>query len=182
MSRKGKKTVISDDVIDRAKAVIGKLPYGDELLMALSVLLTGKCKLKCEEVGSILGVSVPTVIRMNGRFRKGKTIDSPQWGGDRRSILTPEIEREILADLETKAHNGQIILASQVQSAIEAKINRKISLQTAYNVLYRNGWRKVMPDKEHPRGDKEKREEFKKKLFPRRWKWLPSEPSIKIVH
>lgn len=175
MSRKGKRAVFNENVIGRARSVIGSASYGDELIMAISVMLTGVLKLTGEQVGSVLGVSVSTVVRMNDRFRKEETKKTNEWGGDRRSILSPAMETEILSEMEVLARGGQIVLAAQVKSAIEAKTGTEISLQTAYNVLHRAGWRKVMPDKEHPKGDNDKREEFKKKRSRRRWIWQPSQ-------
>jgi len=119
----------------------------------------------------VIGVAPSTVIRMNGRFRRAKQNATTSWGGDRRSIMKVDETAEVLKTLETQASKGEVVVVNQVKVALEEKRGKHISLQTAYNILYRHGWRKVKPDKEHPKSDPEKQEEFKKKHFPRRYIW-----------
>jgi transposase len=162
MARRGKRTVFDSDAIARARAVFDKLSYGDEVLAATSVLLAGVLKLSGEQIGSILGVSVATVVRMNKRFRDSGTAAHGKWGGLRNQAVPREIEGELMAGLEASAAEGRIVSAAQVRAVVEAKRGKAVSLQTAYNILKRHGWRKVVPDKSHPKGDKEARENFKK--------------------
>jgi transposase len=173
MGRQGKRAVFEPDVIVRARTVVDSVSYGDQTLAAVSVLLAEVLKLTGEQIGAVLGVSVPTVVRMNERFRKSETNESNNWGGVRHEVLPMDLECEVMAGLEDMAGKGQIVVARQLKLAIEEKRGSSISLQTAYNILHRQGWRKVMPDKVHPKSDMEKQENFKKKSFRKRWLWLP---------
>ncbi len=172
MGRQGKRAVFDPDVIARAKSVVDRVGYGDQTLAAVSVLLTEVLKLTGEQIGAVLGVSVPTVVRMNERFRKSETKSSNNWGGIRHEVLPREVEREVVAGLEDTASKGQIVVARQVKLAIEERRGASISLQTAYNILHRQGWRKVSPDKVHPKSDMERQDNFKKKSSRSHWLWL----------
>ena len=169
-----KRAVFDPETISKAKMILDELSYGDTTLMAVSVLMAGVLNLTGQEIGSVLGVSVSTVIRMNERFRGMELGESKRWGGDRRSILSDRDTKEVLSALEDQAAKGHVVVVEQVKAALEEKRGSAISLQTAYNVLHRQGWRKVTPDKEHPKCDPEKQEAFKKKTSHKRYVWLPS--------
>jgi len=174
MGRPGKRTVFEQAVIDKARMVVDEVKHGNTVVMALSVLLTDKLKLTSEEIGEVLGISPCTVIRMNERFRQLQLDKPRKWGGDRRSILPEEDVRGVLTLFEAQASQGQLICVAQVKDALEEKRGTSISIQTVYNMLHKLGWRKVTPDKEHPKADTEKQETFKKKPSPRSYAWLPS--------
>lgn len=173
MSRRGKRAVFKGEVVKRAEDVLNTLAYGSPVLMALSVLLAAKLKLTCEQIGVALGVGEATVVRMNQRFRHTPGDAKSNWGGRRYQALTAEEEKEVLGELETAAARGEVVGAKQVRVAIEERRGKPVSLQTAYNCLARGGWRKVVPDKVHPKQDPEKQEEFKKKCSRRQSRWLP---------
>ncbi len=176
MRRLGKRAVFSQADLDRADNVVAQVPYGNPVLTALAVLLAGKLKLTAEQIAKVLGVSKPTVTRMYERFRCPPDSDAPTWGGDRRSVLAADNRRDVLVQLEADAAAGKIVVVETVKAAIEKACGSPISVQTAYNILHREGWRKVRPDKIHPKGDPEKQLEFKKKPFRKRWMWLPPPP------
>ena len=90
------------------------------------------------------------------------------------ALTSWEEEEEVLDSFKADAREGKVVTANDVHAALQARTGRKVSLQTAYNVLYRHHWRKVAPDKAHPKNDPAKIEEFKKKRFPTRYTWLPS--------
>ena len=182
MVRRGKRAVFSSDVVARARSVVDSVSYGDQTLAAVSVLLAEVLKLTGEQISSVLGVSLPTVVRMNERFRNSETKASNNWGGLRHGVLPREVEREVLASLENMAAKGQIVVAREVKLAIEARKGTSISLQTAYNILHRQGWRKLVPDKVHPKSDMEKQDNFKKKTSRRRWLWLPPKHTLRNDH
>lgn len=173
MGRPGKRTVFEQSVIDKARMIVDEAKHGNKIMMALAVLLTEKLKLTSVEVGDVLGVSPCTVIRMNERFRQLQPDKPGKWGGNRRSILPQGDVRGVLTSLEEKASQGQLVCVGQVKDALEEKRGAAISLQTVYNILHKLGWRKVTPDKEHPKADPEKQETFKKKHSRRSYAWLP---------
>lgn len=176
MRRLGKRAVFSQDDLARADKTVAQVPYGDEVIAAVAVLMAGRLDLTAEQIASVLGVSKPTVVRMYERFRCPPEDDAASWGGDRRSVLPADARREVLAQLEADAAAGKIVVVEQVKAAIEEACGSSVSLQTAYNILHREGWRKVRPDKVHPKGDAEKQLQFKKKHSRKQWTWLPPLP------
>jgi len=183
MGKPGPRTIISDTTLKRAREVLNGLSYRDETLVALSVVLTAQGKLDQESIGDALGVSSSTVKRMVKDFNKesssAKTATQPIWGGDRRSLLTWEEENEVLKQMTPESAQGRIVTVGDIQKALEAKAGRKMSQQTAYNILYRHQWRKVVPDKAHPKNNPDNLDEFKKKRSPKRYTWQPVNPSWK---
>ena len=173
MERQGKRAIFTEETIKRAEQVLNELSYRSPVLIAVSVLMASKLKLTCVQIGQVLGVGKATVVRMNQKFRTDSTPDKKDWGGRRHQVLTAEEEKVVLAELEGCAAKGEVVGANRVKAHIEQKKGAPVSLQTAYNFLYRAGWRKVVPDKVHPKGNPEKQEEFKKKSSRKPSKWLP---------
>ena len=168
MGRKGKRAVFDPNVIEKAKAFVSGLKHGDPTVTAISVLMAGVLKLTSAQIASVLCVSIPTVVRTNERFRNSDMQEANNWGGTRHEVLPKKIEDEVLAGLKDRAAKGEVVSAHQVKQAIEEKRGANVSLQTAYNVLHRQGWRKVSPDKAHPKSNMERQEDFKKETSPKR--------------
>jgi len=181
MNKPGPRVVITEPELTKAKQIIDGLPYRDELLVAFAVVLTSQGKLDQSNIGEVLGVSQSTVKRMVKDFKRRCSASAveegnpPPWGGDRRSILT--WEEEVLGQMTPEAIQGHVVTVGDIQSALEAKAGRKMSRQTVYNILHRHRWRKVVPNKVHPKNDPEKLDEFKKKRSRRRYTWQPSSPN-----
>lgn len=173
MTRQGKRAVFEAETIKRAEGILNDVPYNSPIVAAVSVLLAGKLKLTSQQIGTVLGVSEATVIRMNQRFRQKPESKQSTWGGRRHGVLTSEDEAAVLKGLTASAAKGEIVGAKQIKIAIEKRQGKRISLQTAYNCLHRAGWRKVVPDKVHPKADPERQDEFKKKCSRRPSSWLP---------
>ena len=53
-----------------------------------------------------------------------------------------------------------------LKEKIEAQLRHSVSLSGAYRMLARHGWRKLAPDIEHPQGNPQEREEWKKNSRP----------------
>jgi hypothetical protein len=54
------------------------------------------------------------------------------------------------------------LIVTEIKEALEARLGRRIALASAYNMLHRHNWRKLVPDKRHPKSDSEAQEAFKK--------------------
>ena len=61
------------------------------------------------------------------------------------------------------------------QTVIEAKLGKPLALSTIYAMLARHGWRKVAPDKIHPKSDPDAQEDWKKNC---RGAWQKKEPDL----
>jgi len=83
-------------------------------------------------------------------------------GGRHHAHMTPEEEKEFLSRFEKQAAKGYVLIAGGIKEALEERIGRKVNKTTVYRMLYRNGWRKIMPRQSHPKRDKEAAEAFKK--------------------
>ena len=63
--------------------------------------------------------------------------------------------------LET-AKGGGVLVVSSIRQALEDKLGRKVALSSVYNLLHRHGWRKLAPDRRHPRADVQAQEDREK--------------------
>lgn len=86
-------------------------------------------------------------------------------GGRYRENMSVEEERQFLKDFEKKASTGGMLVISEVKEAYEKRIGQVVALSTVYRVLARHGWRKIVPRRKHPKGDREEQESFKKTLI-----------------
>ena len=76
--------------------------------------------------------------------------------------MTLEEEKAFLDEFHHKAIKGNIIEVSSIHEAYEEKLKRKVYRSVIYDLLDRNGWRKIMPRPRHSKNNKEKMENFKK--------------------
>lgn len=163
----GPRVIISEEMKNAARKVIDGLSYQDKTLAAVAVLLAADGRMDQAEISLLLGISVRTLQRTLKSFPgKHMSLEGGRdgWGGDRRSLLTWEEEEEVLDSFTADVREGKVVTANDVHAALQGRTGRKVSLQTAYNVLYRHHWRKVAPDKAHPKNDPAKIEEFKKNV------------------
>ncbi|MCX5814392.1 MAG: winged helix-turn-helix domain-containing protein [Proteobacteria bacterium] len=91
-------------------------------------------------------------------------------GGRRFGFLSVDEEKAFLEQILSIAEKGRIITAFAIKTQIEEKVGKSVSKDYLYDILHRQGWRKVMPRPQHHKADKEKQEEFKKNF--RSW-WQP---------
>lgn len=68
----------------------------------------------------------------------------------------------ILDEVLSEAATGGVVIVPPLKPAIEARLGKPLALSTLYQVLARHGWRKLAPDKSHPRADPTAREAWKK--------------------
>jgi transposase len=73
-----------------------------------------------------------------------------KFGGNRRN-LTLEEERKFIDEFKGKAEKGQLVTVKEIKIAYCEKIGHKCGKGQIYRVLARQGWRKIVPRKEHPK-------------------------------
>ena len=88
-------------------------------------------------------------------------------GGRHHAKMTEEEEKEFLDEFARKAEQGQIIEVSEIRKEYEKITGESKSVGHIYDVLHRNGWRKVMPRSRHPKKASEEAIEASKKLKPK---------------
>ncbi|MGH8651591.1 MAG: helix-turn-helix domain-containing protein [Gammaproteobacteria bacterium] len=55
-----------------------------------------------------------------------------------------------------------MLVVNTIKQALEQRVGRKVALSSVYNLLHRHGWRKLAPDKRHPKTDVVAQEQWKK--------------------
>ena len=81
-----------------------------------------------------------------------------------------EDEQAFLAEWETKAEQGELVVLTPLRVALEKKLGRRLKSSVVYRLLQRHRWRKVAPDTRHPKAEPAVQEEWKKKRFRKSWR------------
>ena len=73
-----------------------------------------------------------------------------------------EEEKEFLTPFFDKAREGGILVVGEIKQALDKRLGRTVALASAYNLLHRHGWRKLAPDKRHPKSNIVVQDDWKK--------------------
>jgi transposase len=161
----GKRSKLSEDMVDKAREVVKKTNDARELRRGLSVVLSGVLELTLPAVGELIGRSRATVVRFHKQFKdwySGQQDGDRKWGGRRREYLTLDEERAFLAGFFDAASKGGMLVVSEVKKALEEKLGHDVAETTVYRMLARHGWRKIVPRRKHPENSESVQEDFKK--------------------
>jgi transposase len=164
---------IDQNLVTHAKVVANQTQDIQELRMAQAILLPALAQMSLEQTATVLGVGRATVARLQSRFRRqeGKSEPlRPPWGGRRRALMSWEDEQAFLAEWETKAEQGELVVLTPLRVALEKKLGRRLKSSVVYRLLQRHRWRKVAPDTRHPKAEPAVQEEWKKKRFRKSWR------------
>ena len=118
-----------------------------------------------DQVADVLGISKSWACKLRIRFiQSGGRKEEPKRkrGGRRRENMSKEEEAAFLAPFFDKAARGGILIVSEIKQALDERLGRTTALASTYNLLHRHNWRKLAPDKRHPKSDVEAQEEWKK--------------------
>ena len=157
-------------VLKDARRAIASAQTVEQLRQAQAVVLPLDYGLSLAETARVIGVSRGWACQLRGRFMHGQTAgapDAPTAGGRKRQNMTLQEEREFLAPFLESAATGGILVVGQIKAALDRRLGREVALASAYNLLHRHDWRKLAPDKRHPKSDPTAQEEWKKN-FPER--------------
>jgi len=152
------------EVLEKAKELLSKARTVEELRKAQAVVLPLEYGLSMERTGAITGVSKGWASHLRAEFIRAKgAIDKEKLrGGRRRENMSFEEEVAFLAPFFEKASMGGILVVSEIKEQLDKRLERRTALASTYNLLHRHGWRKLVPDKRHPKADVEGQEEWKK--------------------
>lgn len=152
------------EILDIAQDMLRKARTAEELRTAQAVVLPLEFGFSIEQVGKIIGVSPGWACHLRTQFiRSGGTTESkPKRGGRRRENMSREEEEEFLAPFLEKAAAGGILVVGEIKKALDQRLGRKTALASTYNLLHRHNWRKLAPDKRHPKSDAVVQEDWKK--------------------
>lgn len=151
--------------LDRARELVARAETVEQLRQAQAVVLPLEYGLSLEQTARIIGHSVPWTCQLRNRFFAGEIVGDGQRqrrGGRRRQNMSIKQEQEVLAPFIERARKGGILVVGSVKAEIEATLGRKMALSSVYNLLHRHGWRKLAPDKRHPKSDEQAQQEWKK--------------------
>jgi transposase len=172
--------IVDKKISDFIFKIVETTKDADDLKRALCVVLSSELSLSADQVSTVLRIGRRTVFRYRDEIcniYKGKKDPRLDWGGRRRFLLTEEQEKNFFAKWEEKALKGELVDVKAMHSDLMNVVGHPIATASIYNLLERNGWRKLAPDKSHPKGSPAAREEFKKKL---QKCWFP--PSKNKIH
>jgi transposase len=164
---------IDPDLVTQAQRVAAQTDDIQELRRAQAILLPALADMTLKAVAKVLGVGRATAARLQAQFRRRKGgVQEPRgrWGGRRRALLKWEDEQTFLAAWKAKAEQGQLVVVTPLQGALEEKLGRPVKPSVVYRLLERHDWRKVAPDTRHPKAEPAVQEEWKKKRSPKSWR------------
>lgn len=159
------------EVLVQAKEAIAKARSVEELRQAQAVVLPLAYGLSLPQTAEAIGVSVGWACRLRRRFARiahGEEAAKPPRGGRRRENLSRDEEAAFLQPFFEQAQGGGVLVVNTIKQALEQRVGRKVALSSVYNLLHRHGWRKLAPDKRHPKTDVVAQEQWKKNS-PRNW-------------
>ena len=144
----------------------------DDFKSALAVLLPAKAGLTLDETASMLGIGTASVNRLQIRLDIARTSKSGKrnWGGRRRSLLTPHEEIEFLRPWAEQAQDAGLLVLSPIRAALAQRVGHPVKASVVWRLLARHNWRKVAPDTKHPKNDPRIMSAWKKNS---RRLWLP---------
>ena len=152
-------------VLMNAHQVITSARTVEQLRQAQAVVLPLAYGLSLADTAQVLGLTSGWVCQLRRRFMRGQMAGSPgapTAGGRRRQNMTVQEERAFLAPFFEQAATGGVLVVGPIKAALDKRLGRKVALASAYNLLHRDGWRKLAPDKRHPQSDPVAQEAWKK--------------------
>ena len=153
------------EFLEQARACLSKARTIDELRQAQAVLLPLELGLSLQKTAQALGVSVGWACQLRTRFVRSGGVPEGGYarkGGRRRENMTRDEEAVFLEPFFEKAKVGGLLIASKIKRALDARLGRTVALASVYNLLHRHGWRKLAPDKRHPKADVAAQEDWGK--------------------
>ena len=131
---------IDSELVRDAQLVASQTEDIQELRMAQAVLLPALAQMTLKAAAKILGVGRATLARLQTRFRRRKqsarTAPRP-WGGRRRALLKLEEEQAFLDAWKPKAEQGQLVVVTPLQVALEEKLGHRVKPSVMYRLLDR---------------------------------------------
>lgn len=171
----GRTALFGADVVERARELVQGASDAREMRVGLSVLVSAVCGVRNGIVAQVLGVSVATVVRLQGEVRDqvaGSAAAKRTWGGRRRQAMSYEEEVAFLEPWGEQSKTGGVLVVPPIHAAFEETLGHPVAPSTVYRMLARHRWRKVEPDTCHPKRDAEAQEAFKKGASRRLWRRL----------
>lgn len=155
----------SDEALAHAYDLIAQATDVEQLRQAQAVVLPLAFGLDMQSTARAIGVSKGWACQLRTRFLRGQVVGAPQAqkpGGRRHENMTASQEHAFLAPFFEQAAEGGVLVVGLIKRALDERLGRRVPLSSVYNLLHRNGWRKLAPDKRHPQSDPLAQEAWKK--------------------
>ena len=151
-------------LLEKAKELLASARTAKDMRQAQAVILPLEFNMSLDRTSAITGISKNWVCHLRTEFihANGNIERKKSHGGRRRENLSRVDESLFLAPFIEKARAGGILIVSEIKDALEVRLGRTVALASVYNLLHRHDWRKLVPDKRHPKSDPEAQEAFKK--------------------
>ena len=150
------------EVLDHARELLEKAKTANEIRICQAVIfpLEG---LTLKQTAEKLGRSVKWVSHNRSAFIRTNGFPvRPGRGGRHHANMTKEEEREFLDSFTEEAKNGKLTAVTEIHIALEQHLGRHVPRSSIYNLLHRNNWRKISPDKHHNKADEKVQADWKK--------------------
>jgi hypothetical protein len=149
-----------------ARAALRNAKTADELRAAQAVVLPLELGLTIAQTAIAIGRSAGVTCHMRTRYcriarREAKPPVSKRQLRNRARLRLEE-ESAMLDEILDGATEGGVVIVPPLQEKFVEKFGKPVALSTIYRMLARHGWRKLAPDTEHPKGDAQTREDWKK--------------------
>lgn len=117
-----------------------------------------------KEIGLVVGLARQTINNLLSKYNKyGPDIIIKATRATRkRENFTIAQEKELLEEFYSKAKEGKIATAKEIQKRYEELLGKEVHHTTIYRLLGRHDWYKKVPRPFNPDADKEEQEAFKK--------------------
>ncbi len=162
------RTASGTEVLKQAQRALREAKTVEELRQAQAVVLPLLLGVSTQQTASVLGVSKGWACQLRRRFiAAGHLVQPTPRVEPPHALLRRAEEAALLAPFIEQARSGQVLVVAEVRAALEAKVGQRTAASTVYNLLHRHGWRKLVPDKRHPKSDPAAQEDWKKNSAPR---------------
>lgn len=150
------------EVLGLAKELLESAKTANEIRICQAVIfpLEG---FTLKQTAEKLGRSVRWVSRNRSAFisAKGLPIKASR-GGRNHANMTKEEEKKFLASFTDEAKTGRVVTVTKIHIELEKCLGRHVPRSSVYNLLHRNNWRKISPNKRHNKTDVQVQEAWKK--------------------
>ena len=161
----GKVTKVKDhlseqEILERIRKTVGFWKV-QKWLVIWNALIDPR---SAKEIAMHVGFAQQTVHNLISQYnRRGpEAVEGPGKGGRRRYYMSLEEEAKFLEPFKQRALTGQIATVFEIKQALEKKLGQTVHKTTAYRLLRRHGWRKIVPRPFHIKSKKVEQEDFKK--------------------
>lgn len=158
------------EVLEQARKQLIKARTLEELRSAQAVVFPLSFGMSMEDTGKALGISKGWACQLRREFiarqlqvQRGEKLPEVSKRIKRtNAYMSSEEEAVFLAQFAGKAAGAGVLIVSEIRQALEKKLGHKVACATTCNLLHRHNWRKLAPDKRHPKTDVPAQEDWKK--------------------